>query len=163
MPGVKQAHWNVKGPHFMALHELFDQVNEAVWSTWTISPSGRSSLAAWPRERPGWWHDRVRWRSTPPRRWRAAATSRRYRLYWRFSASWQCVRNPSRAHLYRELEGHNAARYCRSEDLRPRRPLLQGLGKGPTRHLQPRLAAERGRLGRPDAFSGCPRIPLHRP
>jgi starvation-inducible DNA-binding protein len=26
----KQAHWNVKGPNFIALHELFDQVNEAV-------------------------------------------------------------------------------------------------------------------------------------
>jgi starvation-inducible DNA-binding protein len=27
---MKQAHWNVKGPHFIALHELFDKVNEAV-------------------------------------------------------------------------------------------------------------------------------------
>jgi starvation-inducible DNA-binding protein len=27
---TKQAHWNVKGPTFIALHELFDQVNEAV-------------------------------------------------------------------------------------------------------------------------------------
>lgn len=27
---MKQAHWNVKGPHFIALHELFDRVNEAV-------------------------------------------------------------------------------------------------------------------------------------
>jgi starvation-inducible DNA-binding protein len=27
---TKQAHWNVKGPHFIALHELFDKVNEAV-------------------------------------------------------------------------------------------------------------------------------------
>jgi starvation-inducible DNA-binding protein len=26
----KQAHWNVKGPAFIALHELFDKVNEAV-------------------------------------------------------------------------------------------------------------------------------------
>ena len=26
----KQAHWNVKGPDFIALHELFDRVNEAV-------------------------------------------------------------------------------------------------------------------------------------
>src|SRR5271163_1276100 len=27
---TKQAHWNVKGPDFIALHELFDKVNEAV-------------------------------------------------------------------------------------------------------------------------------------
>jgi starvation-inducible DNA-binding protein len=26
----KQAHWNVKGPSFIALHELFDKVNAAV-------------------------------------------------------------------------------------------------------------------------------------
>jgi starvation-inducible DNA-binding protein len=26
----KQAHWNVKGPQFIALHELFDQINAAV-------------------------------------------------------------------------------------------------------------------------------------
>ena len=29
---MKQAHWNVKGPHFMGLHELFDQIDEAVES-----------------------------------------------------------------------------------------------------------------------------------
>jgi starvation-inducible DNA-binding protein len=27
---MKQAHWNVKGPHFIGLHELFDQIYEAV-------------------------------------------------------------------------------------------------------------------------------------
>jgi starvation-inducible DNA-binding protein len=27
---IKQAHWNVKGPHFIALHELFDKLSDAV-------------------------------------------------------------------------------------------------------------------------------------
>ncbi len=27
---VKQAHWNVKGPFFIALHELFDKISDAV-------------------------------------------------------------------------------------------------------------------------------------
>jgi starvation-inducible DNA-binding protein len=27
---MKQAHWNVKGPHFIGLHEVFDQIDEAV-------------------------------------------------------------------------------------------------------------------------------------
>ena len=27
---TKQAHWNVKGPNFIGLHELFDQIAEAV-------------------------------------------------------------------------------------------------------------------------------------
>jgi starvation-inducible DNA-binding protein len=26
----KQAHWNVKGPHFIGLHKLFDEINEDV-------------------------------------------------------------------------------------------------------------------------------------
>lgn len=27
---AKQAHWNVKGPHFLQLHDLFDRVHDAI-------------------------------------------------------------------------------------------------------------------------------------
>jgi starvation-inducible DNA-binding protein len=27
---VKHAHWNVKGPKYIALHKLFDEINDAI-------------------------------------------------------------------------------------------------------------------------------------
>ena len=30
---AKQAHWNVKGPNFVGLHDLFDRVAEAAGNT----------------------------------------------------------------------------------------------------------------------------------
>ena len=52
---TKQAHWNVKGPNFIALHELFDKINEegavqlggAVEGT-ARSVAKRSTLAEYP-------------------------------------------------------------------------------------------------------------------
>jgi ketosteroid isomerase-like protein len=42
------------------------------------------------------------------------------------------------------------------------RDLLQGLGHGAAGGVQPRLAVDRRRLGRPDDLPGRPGIPLHR-
>jgi len=57
---MKQAHWNVKGPNFIGLHELFDKVDEAVESyvdmiAERIVQLGASLKArcAWPRRAHG--------------------------------------------------------------------------------------------------------------
>jgi fumarate hydratase class II len=54
------------------------------------------------------------------------------------------------------------AHYALDHDQRRNEHLLQGLGHRTAGGLQPRLAALRGRLGRPDVLSGLARLSLHR-
>ncbi len=59
---VKQAHWNVKGPNFIALHELFDKISDVALEQIDEIAERITALGARPR---------ARWRSQP-----SAASSR---------------------------------------------------------------------------------------
>ena len=56
---VKQAHWNVKGPSFIALHELFDKINDDVEEYVDEIAERRCNSAEWRRGRRGWWRGEV--------------------------------------------------------------------------------------------------------
>ena len=45
--------WNVKGPSFIALHELFDKINEDVEDYVDDIAERAVDSAAWPKELPG--------------------------------------------------------------------------------------------------------------
>jgi starvation-inducible DNA-binding protein len=57
---AKQAHWNVKGPQFIALHELFDQAASGVVVLIDRSPSGPCSWGRPPKERSRSWRSAAR-------------------------------------------------------------------------------------------------------
>jgi starvation-inducible DNA-binding protein len=46
---AKHAHWNVKGPSFFALHELFERVAVAVAGHADLIANGPYNLAGWLR------------------------------------------------------------------------------------------------------------------
>jgi hypothetical protein len=41
---AKQAHWNVKGPHFIGLHELFDKLAEGLEQARQVAAQARSQF-----------------------------------------------------------------------------------------------------------------------
>ena len=56
---VKQAHWNVKGPHFIALHELFDKLAEELEGPVDDIAERVTALVAW-RAVPHAWSRAIR-------------------------------------------------------------------------------------------------------
>ena len=84
---AKQAHWNIKGPNFVGLHELFDRVAAQAAEYWTRSPSARSRSVELRGE-----HYRRCQRShssanIPSRSVTGALTFERCRMRWRHSAA----------------------------------------------------------------------------
>jgi len=99
MHQAKQAHWNVKGPSFIALHKLFDEINEEVEdyvadiAERAVQLGGvaegtarmvakRSSLAEYPAKAVDGRGCRRAWS------WRAGRCRRRIGVGWCRSASW---------------------------------------------------------------------------
>ena len=83
---TKQAHWNVKGPNFIALHELFDKVNEEVEDYVDDIAERAVQLGGVAEGTARMVAKRPRSPNTRPMPWTAAATSRRCRRPWRRSA-----------------------------------------------------------------------------
>src|SRR5207249_9668055 len=69
---VKQAHWNVKGPQFIALHKLFDEINDAVVEYVDLLAERVVQLGGTAEAPRGWWPSArscpsIRSRSRPAR------------------------------------------------------------------------------------------------
>ena len=85
---TKTAHWNVKGPSFIALHKLFDEINEEVEELrGSAGRAGRAARAASPRGRCGRAAERRSSTSIRSTSRRTGSTSRRCRRPWRPTAS----------------------------------------------------------------------------
>src|SRR5262245_460197 len=77
---TKQAHWNVKGPQFIALHELFDKINEDVEDY--VDEIAERAVQL-PRGRLGRLPSALRSANTRRTPWTAAATPMRPPRPWR--------------------------------------------------------------------------------
>src|SRR5881628_2869160 len=83
----KQAHWNVKGPTFIALHELFDKINEDVEDYVDDIAERVVQLGGVAEGTARTAAKRSALSEYPANTVEAEATSRRYRRLWRRSAS----------------------------------------------------------------------------
>ena len=84
---TKQAHWNVKGPNFIALHELFDKINEDVEDYVDDIAERVVQLGGVAEGTARTAAKRSALSEYPANTVEAEATSRRYRRLWRRSAS----------------------------------------------------------------------------
>src|SRR5258706_457630 len=62
---MKQAHWNVKGPHFIGLHELFDKIDEAVEAYVDLIAERIVQLGGIAEGTARWQRSALAWKSIP--------------------------------------------------------------------------------------------------